>query len=49
VSGLFLRRVFWLMHPNRTFQVGFILAIVAGLGVGETLFGRYQSNAAQPF
>jgi solute carrier family 31 (copper transporter), member 1 len=24
-----------------TFQVGFILSIVIGLGVGETLFGRY--------
>ncbi|KAJ3784717.1 CTR copper uptake transporter [Lentinula aff. detonsa] len=24
-----------------TFQLGFIIAIVVGLGVGETLFGRY--------
>lgn len=26
---------------DRTYQVGFILSIVFGLGVGETLFGRY--------
>ena len=30
----------------RTFQVGFILSIVVGLGVGETLFGRYSHHAA---
>ena len=29
----------------RTFQVGFIFAIVTGLGVGEVLFGRYGSAA----
>jgi len=28
-----------------TFQVGFILSIVVGLGVGETLFGRFASHA----
>ncbi|THG95926.1 hypothetical protein EW026_g5809 [Hermanssonia centrifuga] len=28
-----------------TFQVGFIFAIVVGLGVGETLFGRYAIHA----
>ncbi|OCH86241.1 CTR copper uptake transporter [Obba rivulosa] len=28
-----------------TFQVSFIIAIVVGLGVGETLFGRYASHA----
>ena len=32
--------------PVRTFQVGFILAIVVGLGVGEALFGRFSSHAA---
>lgn len=26
----------------RTYQVGFIAAIITGLGVGETLFGRYN-------
>lgn len=31
---------------DRTFQVGFIFSIVIGLGVGETLFGRYASHAA---
>ncbi|KAI9060370.1 CTR copper uptake transporter [Trametes sanguinea] len=29
-----------------TFQVSFILSIVIGLGVGETLFGRFASHAA---
>ncbi|KAI0776532.1 CTR copper uptake transporter [Trametes elegans] len=29
-----------------TYQVGFILAIVIGMGVGETLFGRFASHAA---
>lgn len=29
-----------------TFQVGFILSIVIGLGVGETLFGRYGTSSA---
>ncbi|KAI0655805.1 CTR copper uptake transporter [Cubamyces menziesii] len=29
-----------------TFQVAFILSIVIGLGVGETLFGRFASHAA---
>ncbi|EKM52897.1 uncharacterized protein PHACADRAFT_261579 [Phanerochaete carnosa HHB-10118-sp] len=29
-----------------TFQVGFILSLVVGLGVGETLFGRFASQAA---
>ncbi|EIN05663.1 hypothetical protein PUNSTDRAFT_106633 [Punctularia strigosozonata HHB-11173 SS5] len=28
-----------------TYQVGFILSIVIGEGVGETLFGRYASSA----
>ena len=30
----------------RTFQLAFIFSIVIGLGVGETLFGRYASHAA---
>ncbi|GJE96170.1 CTR copper uptake transporter [Phanerochaete sordida] len=29
-----------------TFQVGFILSIVVGMGVGETLFGRFAGHAA---
>lgn len=29
----------------RTYQVGFILSIIVGLGVGETLFGRYIASA----
>lgn len=29
----------------RTYQVGFIAAIVVGLGVGETLFGRYNVHS----
>jgi len=32
---------FAFMLAVMTFQVGFILSIVVGLGVGETLFGRY--------
>jgi len=33
---------FVLMLSVMTFQVGFIIAIVVGLGLGETLFGRYS-------
>ena len=29
---------------HRTFQLGFIFAIVIGLGVGETLFGRFAGH-----
>ncbi|KAH8108381.1 Ctr copper transporter family-domain-containing protein [Phellopilus nigrolimitatus] len=36
---------FAFMLAVMTFQVGFIAAIVVGLGVGETLFGRYSMNA----
>ncbi|KZP33799.1 hypothetical protein FIBSPDRAFT_906709 [Athelia psychrophila] len=36
---------FLFMLSVMTFQVGFILAIVVGMGVGETLFGRYGSAA----
>ncbi|EMD32720.1 hypothetical protein CERSUDRAFT_57950 [Gelatoporia subvermispora B] len=36
---------FTLMLVVMTFQVSFIIAIVVGLGVGETLFGRYTSIA----
>jgi len=36
---------FLFMLTVMTFQVGFIFAIVVGLGVGETLFGRYASSA----
>ena len=32
---------FALMLIVMTFNVGFILSIVVGLGIGETLFGRY--------
>jgi len=32
---------FLLMLTVMTFQVGFIFAIVVGLGIGEALFGRY--------
>ncbi|KAJ7590896.1 CTR copper uptake transporter [Mycena floridula] len=35
---------FLFMLAVMTFQVGFILAIVIGLGVGETLFGRYAAT-----
>ncbi|KAI0061354.1 CTR copper uptake transporter [Artomyces pyxidatus] len=37
---------FLFMLAVMTFQVGFILSIVVGLGVGETLFGRYTFHAA---
>ncbi|KAF7980532.1 hypothetical protein HWV62_37663 [Athelia sp. TMB] len=36
---------FLFMLTVMTFQVGFILAIVVGMGVGETLFGKYGSAA----
>ena len=29
----------------RTYQTAFIISIVVGLGVGETLFGRYNVQA----
>jgi hypothetical protein len=35
-----------LIFTRRTFQVIFILAIVVGVGVGETLFGRFADAAA---
>jgi len=34
------------MGGDRTFQLGFILSLVVGLGVGEALFGRF-ANIAQ--
>ncbi|KAI0944236.1 hypothetical protein AcW1_001992 [Taiwanofungus camphoratus] len=37
---------FAFMLAVMTFQLGFIFAIVVGLGVGEMLFGRYASHAA---
>ncbi|CAL1697512.1 unnamed protein product [Somion occarium] len=37
---------FAFMLAVMTFQVGFILSLVIGLGVGEMLFGRYASHAA---
>jgi len=37
---------FLLMLTVMTFQVGFIFAIVVGLGIGETLFGRYSLQIA---
>lgn len=30
---------------SRTYQAAFILSIVVGLGIGETLFGRYNVQA----
>ncbi|KAI0027922.1 Ctr copper transporter family-domain-containing protein [Vararia minispora EC-137] len=38
---------FLFMLAVMTFQVGFILSIVVGLGVGETLFGRYGRGMGQ--
>ncbi|KAI0312562.1 Ctr copper transporter family-domain-containing protein [Amylostereum chailletii] len=38
---------FLFMLAVMTFQVGFILSIVVGLGVGETLFGRYARAGAR--
>ncbi|TCD60464.1 hypothetical protein EIP91_010040 [Steccherinum ochraceum] len=37
---------FAFMLAIMTFQLGFIFALVVGLGVGEMLFGRYASHAA---
>ncbi|EPQ55533.1 hypothetical protein GLOTRDRAFT_138434 [Gloeophyllum trabeum ATCC 11539] len=37
---------FAFMLAVMTYQVGFIFAIVVGLGVGETLFGRYTNMGA---
>ncbi|KAI5117820.1 hypothetical protein M0805_004950 [Coniferiporia weirii] len=36
---------FAFMLAVMTFQIAFILSIVVGLGVGEMLFGRYNSHA----
>ncbi|THH16048.1 hypothetical protein EUX98_g9366 [Antrodiella citrinella] len=36
---------FAFMLAIMTFQLGFILSLVVGLGIGETLFGRYASHA----
>ncbi|ESK82948.1 copper transporter [Moniliophthora roreri MCA 2997] len=36
---------FALMLAVMTFQVAFILSIIIGLGVGETLFGRFNASA----
>lgn len=38
---------FTFMLAVMTFQFSFILSLAVGLGVGETLFGRYASIAAQ--
>lgn len=35
---------FTFMLAAMTFQVGFILAIIIGVGVGETLFGRFGTH-----
>lgn len=34
------------IRSHRTFQLGFIFALIVGLGVGEMLFGRYTSHSA---
>jgi len=39
---------FLLMLAVMTFQAGFILAIVVGLGTGEALFGRYSVLIGDP-
>jgi len=36
---------FAFMLAVMTYQVGFIMSIVIGLGVGETLFGRYNTQS----
>lgn len=36
---------FSFMLAVMTFQLGFIFSIIVGLGVGETLFGRYSSHS----
>ncbi|PCH42802.1 copper transporter [Wolfiporia cocos MD-104 SS10] len=37
---------FAFMLAAMTFQLAFILSLIVGLGVGETLFGRFVSHAA---
>ncbi|KAH8986462.1 CTR copper uptake transporter [Lactarius akahatsu] len=39
---------FLFMLAVMTFQLGFIFSIVIGLGVGETLFGRYSPHLEHP-
>ncbi|KAI9430453.1 CTR copper uptake transporter [Lactarius indigo] len=39
---------FLFMLAVMTFQLGFIFSIVIGLGVGETLFGRYSPHSEHP-
>lgn len=34
------------VKPARTFQVGFIISICLGAGVGEAMFGRFMASAS---
>jgi len=43
VPQLFHRTSIDVVILCRTFQVGYFVAIVAGLGVGEVMFGRWTS------
>lgn len=42
-SQLFIPSLLTYFNLRKTDQVAFIISIVAGLGVGEILFGRYIS------
>ena len=37
-----------ILRRPRTFQLGFLFAIVIGLGVGEAMFGRYSPQLSYP-
>jgi len=43
VPPLFRHTSFDIALLCRTFQVGYFIAIVAGLGVGEVMFGRWAA------
>lgn len=43
VFCFFVRRGVDVSVVGRTYQLGFIFSLVVGLGVGETLFGRFGS------
>ena len=42
-SALFSRPSVDLFILSRTFQVGYFVAIIVGLGIGEATFGRWAS------
>lgn len=44
---LFMFTTLLCSRAYRTFNAAFIIAVIVGLGVGETLFGRFAGHARQ--